>query len=191
MSTAKALLPILLLWTGAALAAPQSADTAPAAPATSASGSRAGSAPVAPRSTGPEIDPSAIPDVRKYCTSVATAANEARFSWQTAKLNELESRIKDKIKELEAKQAELRDWVEKRQDIEKKAGEKLVDIYGKMRPETAASQIASLDDDMAAAVLSKLGPRQASAIFNEIPADKAAKLASIIAGATSPADKKL
>lgn len=178
----KVLLPALLCWAGAAVAAPQPAETPP--------GTASAPAPAARRATGPEIDPSAIPDVRKYCASVATAANEARFSWQTAKLNELEGRIKDKIKELEAKQAELRTWVEKRQDIEKKAGEKLVDIYGKMRPETAASQIASLDDDMAAAVLSKLGPRQASAIFNEIPADKAAKLAGIIAG-TSPADKKL
>lgn len=186
MPTATALFPALLLWAGTAIAAPQAGDPAPAA------ASAAAPAPAqAARSAGPEIDPAAIPDVRKYCTSVATAANEARFSWQTSKLNELEGRLKDKIKELEAKQAELQGWIEKRQEIEKKAGEKLVDIYGKMRPETAASQISSLDDDMAAAVLAKLGPRQASAIFNEIPADRAAKLAGIIAGASSPADKKL
>lgn len=132
-----------------------------------------------------------LPDVRKYCTNIATAATEARFAWQTSKLNELETHIKAKIKDLDAKESELREWMDKREALEKKASEKLVGIYSKMRPETAASQISALDDDMAAAVLSQLGPRQASAIFNEILPDRAAKLAGLIAGTMPSADKKL
>jgi flagellar motility protein MotE (MotC chaperone) len=132
-----------------------------------------------------------LPEVRKYCTNIASAATEARYAWQTTKLNELETRLKAKIKELDDKEAEIRDWIQKREAIEKKATEKLVDIYSKMRPETAATQLSALDDDMAAAVLGQLGPRQASAIFNEIVPERAAKLAGILAGTNPNADKKL
>lgn len=138
----------------------------------------------------PSVDPSVLPDIRKYCSNIAAAATDARFAWRTARLNDVETRVKAKIKELDAKSAELRDWIEKREAIEKKASEKLVGIYAKMRPETAATQLSNLDDDMAAAVLSQLSPRQASAIFNEIVPERAAKLAGMIA-ATSPSDKKL
>ena len=104
------------------------------------------------------------------------------MAWQTGKLNELEARIKARISELDAKTAELRTWIAKRDEIDKRANEKLVGIYAKMRPETAATQISTLDDDMAAAVLAQLTPRQASAIFNEIVPERAAKLATMIAG---------
>jgi flagellar motility protein MotE (MotC chaperone) len=135
--------------------------------------------------TSVEQEPTSLPDVRKYCTNIATAAAEARFAWQTAKLNELETRVRAKIKDLDAKVNELRGWVEKRDALVREANQKLVGIYAKMRPETAATQISALDDDMAAAVLSQLGPRQSSAIFNEIVPDRAAKLAGLIA-ATGP-----
>ena len=130
-------------------------------------------------------------DVRRYCTNIAVAASDARFAYETGKLGELETRIKTRIAELDAKAAELRGWIERRETIEKKASEKLVGIYSKMRPETAATQIAMLDDDMAAAVLAQLTPRQASAIFNEIVPERAGKLAGMIAGVAPAADKKL
>ena len=130
-------------------------------------------------------------DVRRYCANIAKAASDARFAWQTERLNALEARIKSRVQDLDAKTAALRDWIAKREAIEKKAAEKLVAIYGKMRPETAATQIAELDDDMAAAVLGQLNPRQASAIFNEIVPERAGKLAALIAGTAPVADKKL
>ena len=59
------------------------------------------------------------------------------------------------------------------------------------RPEAAATQIAGLDDDMAAAVLSQLNPGKASAIFNELVPERATKLAALIAAtpAATAADK--
>ena len=129
-------------------------------------------------------------DVRKYCTSIAVAASDARFAWQTSKLNELEARIKTRIQDLDAKGAEVRGWIERREAIEKKANEKLVGIYSKMRPETAAAQISMLDDDMAAAVIGQLTPQKASAIFNEIVPERAGKLASIIAASAPPSTEK-
>ena len=130
------------------------------------------------------------PEVRTYCQNIAGAAADARFAWQTQKLEGLETRVKVTIGELDAKTAELRAWVARREEIERKAGEKLVGIYSKMRPETAATQIATLDDSMAAAVLGQLTPGKASAIFNEFVPERAAKLAALIAGTTPPSDEK-
>ena len=141
--------------------------------------------------TGAAHAQSADADARRYCANIAKAASDARFAWQTDRLNALETRIKGRVQELDAKTAALRDWIAKREAIEKKAAEKLVAIYAKMRPETAATQIAELDDDMAAAVLGQLNPRQASAIFNEIVPERAGKLAALIAATTPSADKKL
>lgn len=131
---------------------------------------------------GAASDTTVSPDVKAYCTNIATAATDARFAWQTQKLTELQTQVKASIKDLDAKEAEIRSWIEKRETIEKQASEKLVGIYAKMRPETAATQISNLDDKMAAAILSQLNPRQASAIFNEIVPDRAATLAGLIAG---------
>lgn len=131
--------------------------------------------------------------VRKYCVNIAAAATDARFSWQSQKLLEVETRIKARIADLDAKQAELKGWIDRREAINKQAKETLVGIYAKMRPETAAAQIGALDDEMATAVLAALTPRQASAIFNEItPPERAAKLAEFLANPTiSSNDKKL
>ena len=139
--------------------------------------------------TAPAQEPGG--DVKRYCTSIAVAAGNARFAYQTAKLAEVETRIKAKVQELDAKVAEVHGWIQRREAIEKQAAEKLVGIYAKMRPETAATQIVMLDDDMAAAILGQLTPRQASAIFNELVPERAGKLAAMIAGTTPSTDKKL
>ena len=129
---------------------------------------------------GPPTDQAPPPDVKKYCANIAAAASDARFAWQTSKLKEVEVRIKARIQDLDAKEAELRTWIEKREAIAKQANEKLVGIYSKMRPETAAAQISTLDDEMAATVLAQLTPGKASAIFNEFVPERAAKLAGLI-----------
>lgn len=132
-------------------------------------------------------------NVRKYCTNIAAAATDARFAWQSKKLQELESQIRARITELDAKQGELKSLLDKHEAVSKQAREALVGIYAKMKPETAATQIGALDDEMATAVLAALSPRQASAIFNEItPPERAAKLAGMLANPLAPpADKKL
>ena len=147
--------------------------------------------PLALLSATPARAQSAETDVKRYCTNIAKAASDARFAWQTERLNALEARIKARAADLDAKTATLRDWIGKRQALEKKAAEKLVGIYAKMRPDTAATQISELDDDMAAAVLGQLSPRQASAIFNEIVPERAGKLAALIAGTAPAGEKKL
>ena len=129
--------------------------------------------------------------VQKYCANIAAAATDARFAWQSKKLLDLETRIKASVAELDARQAELKSWMEKREAISKQARDNLVGIYAKMKPETAAAQIGALDDDMAIAVLAALSPGKASAIFNEItPTERAAKLAGLLANPAA-GEKKL
>lgn len=138
------------------------------------------------------IDPQAGSDVvRKYCVNIAAAATDARFAWQTKKLLEIESRIKARITELDAKEAALKSVLDHRDAVAKEAKETLVNIYAKMKPENAAAQIAALDDEMATAVLAALSPRQAGAIFGEItPPERAAKLAGLLASAPTAANDK-
>jgi len=58
-----------------------------------------------------------------------------------------------------------------------------------MEPESAARQLAALDDRTAVAILGKLKPSAAGAILGEMDADRASRLASLLAG-MSPEEKK-
>ena len=123
--------------------------------------------------------------VSRYCSNVAPLAAEARIAWQTKRLTELDGQIRDRIAELEAKQADAQDWVTKRDAMMKAASEDVVAIYAKMDPEAASAQLATMDESVAAAVLAKLKPTAASAILNEMEAAKAGKLTGIMTGAAS------
>ncbi len=145
-------------------------------------------------------DPLAIPDARpapakttgtdaqQFCQNIAAAATEARFAWQTRQLNDLEAKITRRVAELDAKQAELRDVLAKRDAAMKRAQDSLVGIYAKMKPDVAAAQLSALDDVTASAVLAQLNPRASSAILNEIGPDRAVRLINTIAG--TPDGKK-
>jgi flagellar motility protein MotE (MotC chaperone) len=130
-------------------------------------------------------DKSADGGLARYCANVATAAAEARIAWETRRLTELEGQIKQRIAELEKKEAEARDWVTKRQTLINSASDEVVAIYAKMEPEAAAAQLASMDDAMAVAILGKLTAHAASAILNEMEAAKAGRLTAIMSGAAA------
>ena len=187
-------------------AAPQAPAETPAAAAVEptraqpkADTANNGSAKVEPAKAESEIAPAdaAMSEsqaiARRYCANIAGAAADARVAWQSKKLLELETRIKARIAELDAKQVELKAMLDKRDQIDKEARDRLVGIYGKMNPETAAAQISALDDEMAAAVLGALSANKASAIFNQMASsDRAAKLAGLMANPTASLnDKKL
>jgi flagellar motility protein MotE (MotC chaperone) len=69
-----------------------------------------------------------------------------------------------------------------RDEFLKKAEASIVEIYSRMRPEAAATQISGMADETAAAVLAKLAPRNSSAIFNEMDSARAARLADLLGG---------
>jgi flagellar motility protein MotE (MotC chaperone) len=128
-------------------------------------------------------------EVARFCSNFAPTASEARAALQTKRLVELESQIKAQIAELEKKEVEAREWLTKRETLAKAASEDVAAIYAKMSAESAASQIGSMDDLVAAGILAKLNPRAASTILSEMDASRAARLTSLIAGA-APEDKK-
>jgi flagellar motility protein MotE (MotC chaperone) len=155
------------IWTTAANEAPAAAVAA-AAPTTAALPT-----PTTPRSNF----------VRQYCVNVADATADARYAWQKKTLADLEQELDKRMVLLEAKAAETRDWLSRRDEFAKKARDGLVLIYARMRPDAAAAQLSAMDEETAAAVINRLDPRNASGIMSEMEPAKAAKLTSIIAGA--------
>lgn len=121
-------------------------------------------------------------DVKAFCGNVGRAASDARMAWQAAKVAELEAALKQRMSEYEMRVTEAREWLTRRDDAMRRADDMVVAIYAKMRPDAAASQLASLDDALASAVLMKLSPRAASAILGEIPSDRAARLTDVMTG---------
>ncbi|HEY1943960.1 MAG TPA: hypothetical protein VGH40_17755 [Roseiarcus sp.] len=127
-----------------------------------------------------------VDGVSRYCANVAPVAAEARIAWQTKRMSELEAQLKQRVDELDAKEAEARDWVAKRETMMNTATDDVVAIYAKMDPQAAAAQMATMDESMAAAVLGKLKPNVAGAILDEMDPDKAGHLTGIMSGAVSP-----
>jgi flagellar motility protein MotE (MotC chaperone) len=129
-------------------------------------------------------------DVARFCSNITDQALDARVAWQQKELEATETKLKQRIAELEAKRAEYEEWLKLREDFLKKAEENVVEIYSRMNPEAAAQQIASMADDTAAAVLAKLKVRVASAILNEMEPARGAHLADTLAGMRRTDDGK-
>jgi flagellar motility protein MotE (MotC chaperone) len=146
---------------------------------------------VEPRFAGPAAATAAIETgsttksarAEEYCTNIADAAADARFAWQKKVLTDIEQEIAKRIAQLEEKTAEYRKWLARRDEFSHKANETLLRIYTRMRPDAAAAQISELDEETAAALLTKFEGRTASLILNEMDVGKAARLSSIISGA--------
>ncbi|MGX4802593.1 MotE family protein [Bradyrhizobium guangdongense] len=121
-------------------------------------------------------------EIALFCSNVADPAVDARLAWQLKELEKAETQLRERIAEVEAKRAEYEKWMALRDDFLKKAEASVVEIYSRMKPDAAATQIASMADETAAAVLAKLSPRSSSAIFNEMETSRAAHLADLLGG---------
>lgn len=128
---------------------------------------------------------------QQYCFNTADSAADARFAWQAKKIQDMEAELDQRARQLEAKTEEYKRWLERRDAFSRKAHEKLVGFYARMRPDAAAVQLATLDEEMAAAVVMKLQTKAASQIMGEMDPERAAKIATIISGAAKlPPDKQ-
>jgi flagellar motility protein MotE (MotC chaperone) len=121
--------------------------------------------------------------VQQYCFNTVDSAADARFAWQAKKISDMEAELEKRVALLETKTEEFKTWLARRDEFSKKAQEKLVGFYTRMRPDAAALQLAAMEDETAAAVLTKLETKAASAVMAEMDPARAAKLASIISGA--------
>jgi flagellar motility protein MotE (MotC chaperone) len=153
--------------------APTSAPVRPAKP---------GSVTVPPKPAPAQAAVPADNEVALFCSNVADPAVDARLAWQLKELEKAESQLRERIAEVEAKRAEYEKWMALRDDFLKKAEAQVVEIYSRMKPDAAATQIAGMADETAAAVLAKLSPRSSSAIFNEMDTARAARLADLLGG---------
>lgn len=127
------------------------------------------------------------PDAQQYCANIAAVAGAARSARQERQLLEIEQQIGRRLTELETKRVELQELLDRHEALLKKADEGLVAIYSRMRPDSAAAQLANMEEDMAAALLMRLQAKQSSAILNEMEAGRAVVLTKKMGGASAMA----
>jgi flagellar motility protein MotE (MotC chaperone) len=128
-------------------------------------------------------------EIARYCGNLTPLVAEARAAYQTKRLAELDTQVRQRIAELEKQEADAREWVSRRQELLKSATDSVVAIYAKMSADAAAPQVGAMDDTVASAILVRLNPRAAGAILAEIDAEKAARLTSLMAG-PAPMEQK-
>lgn len=124
-----------------------------------------------------------LDEIRKFCGNIDDQAADARYALQAKQLTELKADVEERMQALEEKRREYEMWLKRRDEFVSKAQDSLVDIISKMKPDAAAAQMALIGDEAAAALILKLNPRASSIILNEMPPEKAAKLARVIVGA--------
>jgi len=129
-------------------------------------------------------------EIARFCSNIADAARERRYAIQKGELEKLQTEVEERIALLEAKRAELENWVEKRERFSEAANEGLVDVFAKMRPDAAAQRMEKLPGELTAALLSKLSPRAAGTILNEMSADRAAMVAVIMSAVADTGEMK-
>lgn len=136
-----------------------------------------------------EISSQDANDAKIYCQNIADAAADARFAAQKVELARLESELNQRMELLDTKSREYRLWLQRRDDFIRRAEDSLVLLYTKVKPDAAAAQLAAMDEETASAILLKLNTRNASAIFDQMDAAKAARLVGIVVGALRTPDR--
>jgi flagellar motility protein MotE (MotC chaperone) len=127
--------------------------------------------------------------VENFCGAIAASAASARLAWQEQRIRALEAELLVKTAELDVKAAEVRQWVQKREQLLAKASDNLTAIYAKMKPEAAAAEMQAMDDEEAAALLAKLKPAVAGAVMSEMDPARAARLGEVLSAARSDEKK--
>lgn len=125
-------------------------------------------------------------DSELYCKNIAEAASDARIKWQTWKMIALEGRLQARIAELQRREREFEEWVQRREDLLEQVEDQVVTIIGRMRPTAAAEQLSTTEDNAAVGVLLKLKARAASAILDEMEPARAAQLTQSMMGFSNP-----
>ncbi|MBS0251884.1 MAG: MotE family protein [Proteobacteria bacterium] len=120
---------------------------------------------------------------QQYCSNILDATSAAQIAQQTHSLQKAQKEINDRIALLNAKADVLKSWMKLREDFAAHATDALVQIYSRMKPDSAAAQLAAMDEMTSAAIISKLAPKVSSPIMAEMEVAKAARLSAVIAGA--------
>lgn len=127
-------------------------------------------------------------EVQRFCSNIADAARDRRYALQAKELEKLKAEVDERIKALEAKRLEYEQWLKRRDDFLDKAEDNVVKIYSKMKPDAAAERLSEVRVELAAGIIMKLEPRQASTILNEMDRKAAAMITGVMASATRKKD---
>ncbi|MEX0955135.1 MAG: MotE family protein [Rhizobiaceae bacterium] len=131
---------------------------------------------------------SSADEIERFCGNIVDAARDRRYALQKMELETLQTDIDERIVKLEEKRAEYEEWLSRRDRFMKQAQDAVVEIYGNMRPDAAASQLGELRAETAAAILMSLDARKASVILNEMKIETAASLTGIMVSAARQKD---
>jgi flagellar motility protein MotE (MotC chaperone) len=127
-------------------------------------------------------------EIEKFCTGIADAARDRRYTLQAMELKKLQEDVDKRIAALEAKRSEYQEWMERREKFLEQAQDNVVKIYASMKPDAAAERLAVLNIELAAGILMKLEARKAGVILNEMNSKAAAALTGIMASAARRED---
>ncbi len=127
-------------------------------------------------------------EIEKFCTGIADAARDRRYTLQAMELKKLQEDVDKRIAALEAKRKEYQDWMDRREKFLEQAQDNVVKIYASMKPDAAAERLAVLNIELAAGILMKLEARKAGVILNEMNSKAAAALTGIMASAARRED---
>lgn len=112
-------------------------------------------------------------------------------------LSELESRIKDREKELDGKVKEmerLRAAVSGELEEQRKGGEervvKMVAVFETMTPKSAANVLETLDDWLSVEVLKRMDIKRVAKVMNLMDKNRSAKLSELMTGYYNPEAKR-
>lgn len=123
-----------------------------------------------------------------YCMNISSSAVELRGLMVKETLTKVEDEVNGKLTELESRIGELKSWLERREAFLASANETMVEVYQKMRPDAAASQMMELNPMLSAAIVAKLDSRAASAIMMEMKPESAARITELLASAAGGID---
>lgn len=123
-----------------------------------------------------------------YCMNISSSAVELRGLLVKESLTKIGEEVDGKLTDLESKIGELKGWLERREAFLASANETMVEVYQKMRPDAAASQMMELNPMLSAAIVAKLDSRAASAIMMEMKPEAAARITELLASAAGGID---
>ena len=138
--------------------------------------------------TGATVPAGEESEIQRFCSNIADAARDRRYSLQAAELKQLQAEVDSRIKQLEEKRSEYETWLKRREVFLARAQDGVVEIYADMKPDAAAARLAIVNVDLAAAILMKLDSRKAGVILNEMDEKAAAALTSVMASAARRVD---
>lgn len=107
---------------------------------------------------------------------------EAELGKLEEELQKRKSELDEKLKTLEAMRAEISKTLKSRVAEDQTKVDKLVQFYSSMKPQQAAKVIETLNEDLAVEVLDKLKKKSAAEILDMMNAKKARRLSELLTG---------